>query len=440
MNKNESLNLLLIKGTGKTFFIKVVGTGILFGSQIALTRMLGVEGYGNYVYVLAWINILAIIGKFGFDTSSLRYIPEYNSQEKWGLLNGFFKYSNTLHIIVSVVVAAFAAILIWMMSDDPLSQLSKTALYGCLLLPIIVHMQIRGAYLQAFKHMVLSQGPEFIIQPIILITIIFSIFKLNGNIVNAPQAIWSNLISITITIIVLYLFCRSVIPKHLKVYKPEYKIPDWNKLSLTFLLLSGFQLLLLQTDIIMLGHYVNTKEAGLYAAASKLVKLVTFGLFAINTMAVPIVSQCYALKQKTELQGIITLAVKGGLLFSLPASLVMVIFGGKLLRLYGAAFAVGYIPLLILVGGRVIDSMTGLVGYLMMMTNHHKAAIKIYGATVVLNIMMNMLLIPSYGMKGAAAATTLSMVTWNFISVIYVRRKLGINPTLIPFLNCKKEL
>jgi O-antigen/teichoic acid export membrane protein len=440
MNKNESLNLLLIKGTGKTFFVKVVGTGILFGSQIALTRMLGVEGYGNYVYVLAWINILAIIGKFGFDTSSLRYIPEYNSQEKWGLLNGFFKYSNTLHIIVSVVVAAFAAILIWIMSDDISSQLTKTALYGCLLLPIIVHMQIRGAYLQAFKHMVLSQGPEFIIQPIVLITITFSIFKLNGNIVNAPQAIWSNLISITITIIVLYLFCKSVIPKHLKAYKPEYKIPDWNKLSFTFLLLSGFQLLLLQTDIIMLGHYVNTKEAGLYAAASKLVKLVTFGLFAINTMAVPIVSQCYALKQKTELQGIITLAVKGGLLFSLPASLLMVIFGGKLLRLYGAAFAVGYIPLLILVGGRVIDSMTGLVGYLMMMTNHHKAAIKIYGATVVLNVMMNMLLIPSYGMKGAAAATTLSMITWNVTSVIYVRRKLGMNPTLIPFLNCKKEL
>ena len=440
INKKDNLSLLLVKGTGKSFFVKVIGTGILFGSQIALTRMLGVEGYGNYVYVLAWINILAIIGKFGFDTSCLRYLPQYNSQEKWGLLKGFFRYSDTLHISVSVFIAVIAAVFIWIISDVPLSQLSKTALYGCLLLPMIVHMQIRCAYLQAFKHMVLSQSPEFIIQPVVLITTIFLIFKLNGNIVNAPQAIWSNLISTTITIIVLYLFCKSVIPKCLKVCESEYRISEWNKLGLTFLLLSGFQLLLMQTDIIMLGSYVSTKEAGLYAAAAKLVKLVTFGLFAINTVAVPIISQCYALKQKTELQGIITLAAKGGLLYALPVSLMMVVFGGKLLSLYGAAFMVGYIPLLILVGGRVIDSMTGLVGYLMMMTNHHKAAIKIFGSTVVLNIILNMLLIPGYGMKGAAIATTLSMITWNFISVIYVRRKLGINPTLISFLNCKEEL
>ena len=437
-NKSDNLSLLLVKGTGKSFFVKVIGTGLLLGVQIALARMLGVESYGNYVYVLAWINVLAIIGKFGLDTSSLRYIPEYHSKQKWGLLKGFFRYSNIIHITVSVVVAAIAAILVWVISHDAASELTRTALYGCLLLPIIVHMQIRGAYLQGFKHMILSQSPELIIRPVILIATVFLIYKFNDNITNAFQAILSNFLSMIITIAVLYLFCRNVIPKHLGVCKARYEILEWNKLSFTFLLLSGFQLLLLQTDIIMIGYYVGTTEAGFYTAAGKLVKLVTFGLFAINTMAAPIISQCHALKQKNELQRIIMLAAWGGLLYSSLVSLAMVIFGGKLLRLYGEAFVVGYIPLVILVGGRVIDSMTGLVGYLMMMTNHHKASMKIYGATVVLNIAMNMLLIPIYGMKGAAMATALSMIVWNIASVIYVRRKLGMNPTVLPFLCCKK--
>ena len=66
------------------------------------------------------------------------------------------------------------------------------------------------------------------------------------------------------------------------------------------------------------------------------------------------------------------------------------------------------------------------------MTDHHLAAMKIQGATVVLNITMNMILIPICGMKGAAIATAISMITWNVISLIYVKTKLKINPTVLP--------
>lgn len=429
--KSDSLGSVLIKGASGSFFVKVVGTGVLYGTQIALARMLGVESYGNYIYVLAWINILALISKFGLDTSALRYVPRYHSQQEWGLLKGFFKYSGNIHLVVSVVIAIAVAIITRLCQSENANELVQAFLISCLLLPIIVHMQMQGSYLQAFKHVILAQAPELIVRPIILIMGVFLLYKSNSGVVDAPSAILFNFLASTVTIILLAIFFRGVIPEQLGGNPEKYKIKEWNKISFTFLMLSGFELVLLQTDIIMLGYYINTKEAGLYAAAAKIVKLVSFGLVAINTIAAPMISQLYISHEKNSLQRIMTLAAVGGLLYSVPAGLLMIVWGDKLLGLFGPMFITGYTALVILTVGRLADSLTGLVGYLMTMTDHHSVAMKIQGATVVLNITMNMILIPIYGMKGAAIATAFSMITWNFMSLIYVKTKLQINPTVV---------
>jgi O-antigen/teichoic acid export membrane protein len=436
-NKSNSLGSVLIKGASGSFFVKVVGAGVLFGAQIALARMLGVESYGKYIYALTWINMLALISKFGLDTSALRYVPRYHSQQEWGLLHGFFKYSNNIHLVVSIVIAIAAAMFIRSYRGRANNELAKTFIISCLLLPMIVHMHMRGAYLQSFKRVVLAQAPELIVRPIILIVGVFLIYKLTSDTVDAPLATLFNLLASTITILLLVIFSRSVIPEKPDDYPIKYNIREWNRVSFTFLLLSGFELVLLQTDIVMIGYYIDTTEAGLYAAASRLVKLVSFSLVAINTIAAPMISQYYIFGKRSELQRIMTLAAIGGLMYSLPACLVMIIWGDKLLGLFGPMFVSGYIALVILTVGRLVDSLTGLVGYLMTMTDHHAAATKIQGTTVVLNIAMNMILIPTYGMEGAAIATAFSMITWNIISLIYVKTKLRLNPTILSVTSYK---
>ena len=85
---------------------------------------------------------------------------------------------------------------------------------------------------------------------------------------------------------------------------------------------------------------------------------------------------------------------------------------------------------LVLMAGLLLNSFVGSVGYLMTMTGNQRQAAVIVGSGAVLNIVLNAMLIPRYGMTGAATATALSMVYWNLLMYLFVRVKLKINPSI----------
>jgi O-antigen/teichoic acid export membrane protein len=70
----------------------------------------------------------------------------------------------------------------------------------------------------------------------------------------------------------------------------------------------------------------------------------------------------------------------------------------------------------------------------MTMTGHHRPAARIVGASAVLNLTLNVILIPRFGIAGAGMATAASIVLANLGMVIFVRRKLGFDPTLLGFI------
>ena len=79
------------KGVVLTFGIR--GTGMFLGllSGIILARLLGPENYGLYALAMAWLTSLSVIGAFGYDISTLRFIGIFNDQKKEGLITSFLK-------------------------------------------------------------------------------------------------------------------------------------------------------------------------------------------------------------------------------------------------------------------------------------------------------------------------------------------------------------
>lgn len=68
------IRAVLIRGAGSAGLVYAAGAGVVFGLHVLLSRLMGVEHYGVYVYVLSWINILVLFGKMGLDTALLRYV------------------------------------------------------------------------------------------------------------------------------------------------------------------------------------------------------------------------------------------------------------------------------------------------------------------------------------------------------------------------------
>ena len=162
-------------------------------------------------------------------------------------------------------------------------------------------------------------------------------------------------------------------------------------------------------------------------AASGAARFVIFGILSVNMVFAPMIAELYAQHRMAELQKLVTLAARGIFAFSLVIGVFLAILGEWLLGLFGPAFTAAYPALLILIVGMLVNSFVGPVGFLMMMTGHHREAALVLAVAALLQIVMNAILIPRYGLIGAATATAATVALWNIVLALRAARKLGIN-------------
>jgi O-antigen/teichoic acid export membrane protein len=121
---------------------------------------------------------------------------------------------------------------------------------------------------------------------------------------------------------------------------------------------------------------------------------------------------------------------------TLGAFLFLLAFGPWVLSWFGGGFEVGYVAMIILVGGLLVRNTVGPIEYLLNMTGNQNASLMALGTAGIVNLCFNALLIPDYGMQGAAMATALSYVVGTSLLVIMLKRRLGM--TSFVFLNWPK--
>ena len=421
---------VLTRKVGAAFFINIIGMGVAFGLQILLARVLGVENFGQYIYAFTWINLFVLLGKLGLDTAALRFLPEYQAGAKWGLLRGYMRRGNQIAAGASVGIGVLVFLIIYMIRHQIEPGLVPVFFIACLLLPFSVILILQGAYLQAFKHIALSQAPQVILRPVLLAgSLVLYVYLLDQE-ATATATMLLNLATTILTMIVMGVLIRKTLPHQALSATHEYQTRMWGTVAFPMLLITSFNLLLNQTDIIMVGAYLNTRDAGVYSAASRVSQLISFAIILVNSITAPMIAQYYSQGKTQQLQRMLTYVAWGSLLFSAPICLGIVIGSKPLMGLFGTGFVSGWTALIILALARLIIALTGSVGYLMSMSGHQKQAAYILGASAITNIILNAILIPGFGLNGAAVATLLTTALWSISMVIYSHKLIGINATV----------
>lgn len=429
--RGGGISAILARGASGAFVVNVAGTGVNFGVQILLARLLGAQSYGDYVYALTWINILVLLGKLGLDTAALRFVSAYSGRGEWGLLRGFLRRSTQIVLGASAAIALVVAASVWFLLGRLGPELSFTFLAACLVLPVMAVLEVRVAYLQATKRVVQAKGPHTVLRPLLLGVGVALVALTPLDALSAPVAMVVTLVATAGALALTSWYWGHALPAPARGAGAEYETLAWSRVGWSLLLVSGLLLVLNQTDIIMIGYYLGTKEAGIYATASRVATLTLFGLTAVSTIAAPMFSEFYSQGRMGELQRVVTLAARGIMAFSVPVSLVMVLFGGPLLSLFGPEFAAGYWPLVILTAGQLVNASVGSVGFLMSMTGHQGEAARVFAGAAVVNVVLNAALIPLLGTVGSALATAATTAGWNVILALYVWKRLRVRATAL---------
>jgi O-antigen/teichoic acid export membrane protein len=187
-----------------------------------------------------------------------------------------------------------------------------------------------------------------------------------------------------------------------------------------------FEVTLLWASVLLLGALASTREAGIYAAASKFVTTGVFVLEATRLAIAPQISALLARRQTGEAEHLLRTSTSWVIAASWPIYLCLATFAPLALQVYGRDFVAGQSALTILSLAVLVNLGTGNVQTVLLMGGKSSWNLFNMVGAVLINVGLGLLLIPRYGVEGAAIAWSVAMLFDNVASVVEVRMLLGL--------------
>ena len=240
--------------------------------------------------------------------------------------------------------------------------------------------------------------------------------------------LYSYLISTIIVFVSGFIVINKISPVFKKGVGFNCEIKKLLSFSIPLSLAGIFQFMLDWTDTLMLGYFDTTQHVGIYAVALKLSLIGGFVLHSFNYIFAPIISEAYEKKDTTQLRDLFKLVTRWIFVLTLPVTLLFVIYPEVLMGFFGREFKAGSLCLIILAIGQFVNYLTGAAGYMVMMTGRAKLTMINTVGMAGLNVVLNLFMIPKYGIVGAAIATSISLCSINLIRLAEVAILLKMHP------------
>jgi O-antigen/teichoic acid export membrane protein len=188
--------------------------------------------------------------------------------------------------------------------------------------------------------------------------------------------------------------------------------------------ISAIAYVLMQSvDIILLSKFTDFKMVAFYSVALKLTAMISLVLASVNTVQAPKIAELFSLENYEKLDLLIRQSTRLILVITLPGIILLLFLSNFILSFFGQDYVIAQTALLILLVGQCVNALCGSVGVYMNMTGRQNVLQKILLLAFIVNLILNWILIPLYGINGAAIATSFSMILWKVITVVYIYKK-----------------
>ncbi|MGC1816751.1 MAG: polysaccharide biosynthesis C-terminal domain-containing protein [Casimicrobiaceae bacterium] len=415
----------LYRGSAVYLAIYVVGSGISFGIHLFIARMLGATSYGYYVYATSWMAVLLLGCNIGLKPTTVRFVAAYSARGEWGLLRGFLLSSTRWTIAASGVVVTLSVIALWFLRPR-LDALGATLLLIAMAMPFMALSDVWSSAVRGLGAVTRSQIPASIVQHALVGITLVVIVAVSGTEGGAASAAAAFLTATIGTLGVAGLLLWRELSRQARDASPRFLRQEWARVAGSNMLISLFQAVRAPLIVVIAGAYVDSRQIAYYGAAQRLANVMSLGLLGISGFASPLISQYFALSDLANLQRLARLAARGTLGAASVTAVLMIAFGNELLRLFGIGFDSAYLPLLVLLLGEIAAGAAGPVGYFLTMTGRQTTATWIEAITCAIAVALAPVLVPRYGILGAAIVVALGSSLRNAAMSVVVRRQLGL--------------
>jgi O-antigen/teichoic acid export membrane protein len=193
-------------------------------------------------------------------------------------------------------------------------------------------------------------------------------------------------------------------------------------------LASMFAVIILWLDTLLIGALGSTAQAGMYAAATRFLAFGQFIGVAIIQVVGPKLSEVLAAHDLGRARIVYSTATWWLMALAWPLYLTMIVLAPSLLSFFGPAYQQADTVLVILGASMLVATLVGPVDMVLLMAGKSSWNLLNTIAAIVANVTLNLILIPRYGMTGAAVAWSASILLNNLLPLVQVWRLIGLHP------------
>ena len=334
--------------------------------------------------------------------------------------------SRVFAVSVGTGIAALGCLGLYLFADTATNPYILPFYIALFCVPLFALTDVQDGIGRAQSWMGVALLPPYVIRPLILLTGL-AVAHEAGLPMTAVTAAATAIIATWMTALIQLFWISTRLPDDQKHGRKAYAFRPWLKASLPLAVITACDLALQNVDVLVISKFMSPEDVGIYFAAAKTMSLIMFVHYAVGSATANRFSALHARKDREALAHLVKDSVNWTFWPSLAAALAILALGKPLLWLFGPQFEDGYPVMMILVVGFMLRSSFGPVEFLLNMLGEQKLCAAVLVTSAVFSLLLNMLLVPTYGLIGAATATSLALMLAPVIHATVAKRRLGLD-------------
>jgi len=389
-----------------------------------MARYFGKARLGIFTLAFSFLQLFSTIGCLGLAAGTTRNLAFYNGKKDNKLIPDIISSSILIIIISSSIIATILFIFSGYISENIFHEPSfKTPLMiFAIAIPINNIVTILISIFTGFKKIKPTVYFQQIFQNIIFFLLLILIIFANKSFI---YVFYIYLFSLFLTFILLVIYTIKKMLNYNIFKNKKSKFSQAKPLLLFSLPLLTVAIVNSSTNWInttMIAGFKTAADLGLYKAALIITGFIVTPFAILLALYTPVISDLYGSKKINEINRIYPLLTKWLCFFTFPIFLFIMLFSAQIINImYGNEYIGAVNTLRILSIATIISNISGPNGSTLISIGKPKLILYSITAATITNIALNVVLIPQYGIEGAAIAITISFILFNIIksSLLY---------------------
>ncbi|WDR05383.1 lipopolysaccharide biosynthesis protein [Devosia rhodophyticola] len=396
------------------FAVRIFGAALVFLVQALLARYWGAEVLGEYLLIVATVNLVAVAMPLGFHTVGTYFSAEYRARGDRRRLK-IFLFNAYGHVLGAMAVLLIFGhyVLDWVGAGN--TTLAAHFVPASLLAFGTATIFVNGAALVGLKRPYAGFFADTMFRPLTLI----AAFLIGATFFATPDEgfsamLWVVSVGYCCVALVHFGFVMFTLPRVGDTAEPgPSHRPRWWRFAMPWVLVSLATDFFFDIDLLLLSSHLSREELAVFGVCTRIFSLVSFGVAAVYAVTLPDIFESEANADRSGFNRKLGDAnlVASGLAVLL---LVLTAIGGPLaLTIFGPTFVNGSLPLVVLCLALVVRSAMGPASLVLSIHDRPYASLPAIVLALGSLLLGNYLLVPPFGLMGAAVAALISITLWS---------------------------